>query len=63
MLPFHNISLNKTSSTLTLVQKKKKRNLIYLPNRPPQHTVDKTQWLQMSFFLFLWQGKWREMFL
>lgn len=52
--------LNKTSSTFTLVQKK---FWSICPNRPPQHTVDKTQWLQMSFLLFLWQGKWREMFL
>lgn len=51
--------LNKTSSTLTLVQKK---FWSICPNRPPQHTVDKTQWLQMSFVI-LWQGKWREMFL
>lgn len=54
--------LNKTSSTLTLVQKKKKKNSI-CPNRPPQHTVDKTQWLRMSFLLFMGQGKWRGLFL
>lgn len=51
--------LNKISSTLTLVQKKKS----ICPNRPPQHTVDKTQWLRMSFLLFMGQGKWRGMFL
>ena len=46
MLPFpQHFILNKTSSTLTQVQK---NSDLFASNRPPQHTVDKTQWLQMS---------------
>lgn len=50
MLPFpQRFVLNETSSTLTQVQKKSD---LSASNRPPQHTVDKTQWLQMSSCYF-----------